>query len=224
MADLLEFSQPRRTTHQFVRETLRRAILGGALAGGTRLVQADIAAQLDVSTTPVREALRDLVADGLILFDAHRGAIVRELDMAELLEVYEIRKTVEPLAMRKAAERITEEQLAAAKELQSKMDGETDSGVWADLNRQFHALLEGAAGSPRLTAITKSLQDTAAMYVAHSIKVEPKRIKAGNREHKALLAALRARDGDRAAEVLVEHLDHTLELILASASADVSSD
>jgi DNA-binding GntR family transcriptional regulator len=223
MVELLEFSQPRRTTHQFVRETLRRAILSGALAGGTRLVQADVAAQLDVSTTPVREALRDLVADGLILFDPHRGAIVRELDMTELVEVYEIRKALEPLAMRMAAERITDQQLAAARELQRKMDTETDSGAWADLNRQFHALLEGAAGSPRLAAITKSLQDTAAIYVAHSIKVEPKRIKAGNREHKALITALRARDGERAAQVLVEHLDHTLELILASASADVSS-
>jgi len=218
MVDLLEFSQPRRTTHQFVRETLRQAILSGALAGGTRLVQADVAAQLDVSTTPVREALRDLVADGLILFDPHRGAIVRELDMTELVEVYEIRKALEALAIRRAAERITDQQLAAAKVLQDKMDVETDSVAWADLNRQFHALLEDAAGSPRLVAITKSLQDTAAIYVAHSIKVEPKRIKAGNREHKALIAALRGRDGDRAAQVLVEHLDHTLGLILASPS------
>jgi DNA-binding GntR family transcriptional regulator len=216
MVELLEFSQPRRTTHQFVRETLRRAILSGALSGGTRLVQADIAAQLDVSTTPVREALRDLVADGLILFDAHRGAIVRELDMAELVEVYEIRKALEPLAIRRAAERITSEQLAAAKELQDKMESETDSAAWAQLNQQFHTLLESAADSPRLIAIAKSLQDTAAIYVAHSIKVDHRRLKAGNREHKALLAALRARDGDRAARVLVEHLDHTLDLILAS--------
>jgi DNA-binding GntR family transcriptional regulator len=216
MVELLEFSQPRRTTHQFVRETLRRAILSGALGGGTRLVQADIAAQLNVSTTPVREALRDLVADGLILFDAHRGAIVRELDMAELVEVYEIRKALEPLAIRKAAERITAEQLAAAKELQDQMEAETDSAAWAQLNRQFHTLLESAADSPRLMAIAKSLQDTAAIYVAHSIKVDHRRIKAGNREHRALLAALRARDGDRAAHILVEHLDHTLDLILAS--------
>jgi DNA-binding GntR family transcriptional regulator len=220
LAGLVEASQERRTAHQFVRDTLRRAILNGALVSGARLVQADIASQLKVSTTPVREALRDLIADGLILFDPHRGAIVRGVDMAELVDVYEIRKALEPLAIRKAALRITHEELAAAEALQGRMATEKDAAAWADLNSQFHSLLERAAGSPRLESIVKSLQDASAIYVAHSLKLDRRRMAAGNREHRSLLAALRKRDADRAGQVLIAHLEATLQGILASRSAD----
>lgn len=219
MTDLLGFAQPRRTTHQFVRETLRRAILGGALTGGTRLVQADIAEQLEVSTTPVREALRDLAADGLIRFDPHRGAVVRELDLAELMEIYEIRAALEPLAIRKAAKRITPEQLAEAAALQDKMDAETDPGAWTELNTRFHRLLEAASGAPRLESIVRSVQEASAIYVAHSLDLQPARMRSGNREHRRLIAALKAGDGERAAKVLTEHLDKTLKAILASDKA-----
>jgi DNA-binding GntR family transcriptional regulator len=215
VAGLLEVAHERRTAHEFVRDTLRRAILSGALAGGARLVQADIASQLKVSTTPVREALRDLIADGLILFDPHRGAIVRGLDMAELLDVYEIRKALEPLAIRKAALRITDEELTNAEALQSRMDAEEDPATWAELNSQFHSVLERAAGSPRLQSIVKSLQDVSAIYVAHCLKVDRRRMTAGNREHRNLLAALRRHDPDKAGQVLVAHLEATLKGILA---------
>lgn len=218
--ELPEFPQERRTAHQFARETLRRAILSGALVGGTRLVQADIAAQLKVSTTPVREALRDLAADGLILFDPHRGAIVHELDVSELVEVYEIRQALEPLAIRKATGHLSDDELDTAAALQARMDRETDPGAWADLNWQFHALLERAANSPRLLSVVKSMQDTAAIYVGHSLKVEPERIAEGNREHRELLDALRRRDADSAAAILRAHLDATLRSVLASRSLE----
>lgn len=220
---LPEFPQERRTAHQFVRDTLRRAILNGVLTGGTRLVQAEIAAQLKVSTTPVREALRDLAADGLILFDPHRGAIVRELNIGELVEVYEIRKALEPLAIRKAIEHLSDEQLDEAAALQDKMDSESDPGTWADLNWQFHWSLERAADSPHLQSIVKSMQDIASIYVAHSLKIEPGRIAAGNREHREFLDALHRRDADKAAAVHVQHLDATLDAILSSGNLDSST-
>lgn len=214
------FVQERRTAHESVRESLRRAILSGALPGGTRLVQAEIASQLKVSTTPVREALRDLAADGLIVLDPHRGAIIHELDVSELVEVYEIRKALEPLAIRKTARRITDEQLDAAARLQVEMDAQDDPGAWVDLNWQFHSLLERAAASPRLLSLAKNVQDVAAIYVAYSLKIEPDRLATGNEEHRALLEALRRRDGDAAAALLVQHLDGTLDTILAARSLD----
>jgi DNA-binding GntR family transcriptional regulator len=197
-----------------VRETLRRGILTGTIPSGTRLVQAEVAARLQVSTTPVREALRDLVADGLAVFRPHLGVVVRKLDMDELIEVYEIRKALEPLAIARAAQRISAERLAAAADLQARMDAEQEPGAWANLNWQFHAMLEQGADAPLLQPLIENVRAMATLYVAHSLQVEPERLMSGNDEHKALLAALQERDGAKASEILVAHLQGTMEAIV----------
>lgn len=216
----LPVAQPRVTAHEFVYDTLRRAILGGALPGGARLVQADIAAQLSVSTTPVREALRDLAAEGLVVFRPHIGAVVRELDFEELAELYEIRKALEPLAMRRAAARITPDELGSAGALLRAMEAESDPAAWAALNRTFHGIIEEAAHAAFITSMLKGVQDIAAIYVAHSLLAEPARLASGNSEHRAILDALKQGDGDGAAAVLVEHLDSTLQAVLKARSED----
>lgn len=207
-------NQQRMTAHQMVRDTLRLAILSGRLAGGTRLVQADIAATLDVSTTPVREALRELASEGLIQFDPHRGAVVHEIDLDELREIYEIRMVLEPLAVRLAAANITDEQLERAAELVLEMDATDDPGWWVERNWQFHSLIEQAAGSRRLGNVIKTVQNSATLYIAHAVQVHPARMKEGNTEHRALLAALRKHDGDKAAAILQKHLGRTMDAIL----------
>jgi DNA-binding GntR family transcriptional regulator len=203
----------RRTAHELVRDTLRRAILRGTLPGGTRLVQADIATRLNVSTTPVREALRDLATEGLIRLDPHRGAIVYEPDFEEVREVYDLRKLLEAEAMKRAVRHITDEELERADALQRRMDKETDAGVWVDLNREFHAVLADAARSPRLSSILKNLRDAAAVYVALSLSVEEGQFAAGNKDHHRLLDATRRRDGKAAAHILIEHLDSTMRAV-----------
>ena len=211
----MDTEHPPRTTHEFVLETLKRAILSGELPAGTRLIQADLAQQLNVSTTPVREALRDLVGIGLIGFDAHRGAVVKGIDLEELLEIYELRRLLEPYSIRRVAENITDDELDSAAKLQQEMDAAGDFASWVDLNWQFHRLLEEAARMKRLQDMVQSVQNLAAIYVAHSLKLDPERMAEGNEEHRALLDALRARDADRAAEVLTQHLDGTLAAVLA---------
>lgn len=218
----LPVAQPRVTAHEFVYDTLRRAILSGALPGGARLVQADIANQLSVSTTPVREALRDLAAEGLVVFRSHIGAVVRELDFEELIELYDIRKALEPLAIRRAAASITPEELASAAALVRAMEQESDPGAWAALNRTFHGLVEEAAHAAFIMSVLKGVQDVAAIYVAHSLLRDPGRIASGNKEHRAMLDALSRGDGDTAAEVLVEHLNSTLQAVLKAHSEDQS--
>jgi DNA-binding GntR family transcriptional regulator len=203
----------RRTAHELVRDTLRRAILRGTLPGGLRLVQAEIAAQLEVSTTPVREALRDLASEGLIRLDAHRGAIVRELDLAEVREIYDLRKLLEPEALRRASRHITEEEVARSEALQAQMDVETDAGVWADLNREFHATLVGAARSPRLIAILQNLRDSAAPYVGLSLQTSSELRARANEHHRGMLAALRDGDPERAADIAIEHLESTVQTL-----------
>ena len=203
----------RRTAHELVRDSLRRAILSGTLAGGTRLVQADIATSLDVSTTPVREALRDLATEGLIRLDAHRGAIVHSPDSAEVRDLYEVRKILEAEAIRRATETISEDDMAQARQLHQRMQRERDPLAWADLNRRFHAILVDAAGSPRLSAMLAQLRDAAAVYVALSLNVEPGQLNAGNHGHAELLDAMARRDAQAAADLAVAHLDSTLAAV-----------
>lgn len=214
---MMEFTLPvdgqRRTAHEVVRDTLRHAILNGALPGGTRLVQADIAAQLEVSTTPVREALRDLATEGLIRLDAHRGAIVYEPDLDEVRDLYDIRKILEAEAMKRAVRSITEEELRRAEALQARMDSEPDAVLWVDFNREFHAVLADAARSPRLSALLKNLRDAAAVYVALSLKSSPEQVAAGNRDHHELLEAVRRKDARAAARTVISHLDGTMRAV-----------
>lgn len=203
----------RRTAHQSVVDTLRRAILSGVLPGGSHLVQADIAEQLQVSTTPVREALRDLAAEGLVRLDAHRGAVVHECSVAEMEEIYGLRRILEPEAIRRALERITDTELDRAEKILVEMEAETDFGTWADLNRDFHALIEDAAGAPRLASILKSLRDVAAIYVGLSMQAEARDFRSANAEHRAILEACRARDSERAVAVVIQHLEVTRDAI-----------
>jgi DNA-binding FadR family transcriptional regulator len=129
------------TAHVFVRDTLREAIVSGALAGGTRLIQAELAAQLNVSNTPIREALRDLAGEGLVEFDPHRGSRVRLLQLDEAREIYEMRIALEPLMVRRAVSIVSSAQLDRAEQLCGRMERTTNLSRWSELNREFHSLL-----------------------------------------------------------------------------------
>lgn len=202
----------RRTAHQLVKDTLRRAILDGSLAGGTRLVQAEVAARLGVSTTPVREALRDLATEGLVRLDAHRGAVVHEVTPEELDELYDLRRLLEPEAVRRAAANLTVEELDELDALQRRMDAEDDVIKWIGMNRSLHQAIADAAGSKRLAQLLHRLEDEAAMYVGVSLRRQHTRLASGNVQHHALLDALRRRDGDAAAAAILDHLGHTQSL------------
>lgn len=137
----------RRTAQELVRDTLRTAILNGEIPAGTRLVQADLAEQLQVSTTPVREALRSLAAEGLVKLDAHRGAVVRRLDDTEVLEIFELRCLLEPAVLERAISRISDEQIDETAAIEAELSAETDPARWSQLNRQFHGVFMTAAQS-----------------------------------------------------------------------------
>ena len=204
----------RRTAHQLVRDTLRRAILTGKVTAGTRLVQSDIAEQLQVSTTPVREALRDLATEGFIQLDAHRGAVVRRLGYDDVHEIYNIRKLLEPEAMRRAVERITEEEIEKAAAIQAEADVETDPARWVELNHEFHRVFIDAAGSPRLAGILTNLADSAAMYIATSLVRGEHRREDANAQHRGLLDAVRRRDAESACAVMLTHIHQTVETVM----------
>lgn len=225
MADLgLERSDRRRTTHEYVRDVLRQAILRRELPWGTRLIQSEIASQLGVSTTPVREALRDLAAEGLVTMDAHRGGVVKRLTFEEIREIHELVRLLDPEAMRLAAQPPGPEDLDAARELAAVMESENhDIGLWVDRNRRFHHALDPTT-SPRLVGILRGLRDASAPYTALSLTAEAERdaaahaahIDAANRDHRALLNALECGDADAAAGIARRHLDLTVRVFEVS--------
>jgi DNA-binding GntR family transcriptional regulator len=197
-----------KTAHAFAYETLRDRILSGDLGPGTALVQANLATELGISMTPVREALRNLASEGLVTMSAHKGAIVTALDIEDAREIHRIRLMLEPEAIRLAVPRATNELLDRAQEYIVAMRSAT--GVdWIRLNFEFHRLLVSAAGSPRLESILGILQDGARRYVgvalAHRHDAPPP-----EDEHLRILKAFHDRDADEAAEATRLHIEHSL--------------
>lgn len=199
--------------HAWLRNALRAAVLGGTLVGGSRLVQTELAERLGVSTTPVREALRDLASEGLVVFDPHRGALVRSLDMAEVRELYELRMILEPVMIRRVIDMITPEQLALAEVIQRRMEEPCDTSTWADLNRDFHAVFNTVDGSSRLASLIEGLRDSAASYVALSLNARPQQIAEANAEHARLVSLYRKRDCDGVIALTLVHFRATLAAI-----------
>lgn len=212
---LASFADPTRmkTAHEYVHEAVRAAIMSGALRGGARLVQSELAQWLGVSSTPVREALRDLATEGLVVFDAHRGALVRWLDIAEVRELYELRMTLEPLMVRRVITTLTPDKLAQAQELQTRMTEPCDYATWADLNHDFHATFGELDDSTRLATILAGLRDSAAPYVALSLRARPQQVEEANAEHAELLDLYRRGAVDDIVAVTLTHLRSTLAVI-----------
>ena len=194
------------SAHELARETLRQAILRGQLPGGARLVQADLAVHLRVSTTPVREALRDLATEGLIVLDRHRGGLVRELSRSEMQDIAMLRGLLEPTAVSMAVERISEAELDHADALCREMTQEVEVGTWLELNRTFHYIFHDATRSPRMSSILRSLQDGASVYVGQVQHGYPDLRRMSNQQHAALVKAARARDKEEAIRIQASHV------------------
>ena len=193
-----------------VKLVLHQGIVTGTIPGGTRLVQASIAEEMAVSTRPVRDALRELAAEGFVRLDDRGGAVVHELCRSELQDIYEIRMMLEPVATARAARLATREAMLRAAELLALMETETDCTVWAEHNSGFHNVIVGAGNSPRLVAMLKNLRELSALYVTHSIVAMPGRAQHANAEHAQILRAVLARDPEAAADAALRHLDGTL--------------
>ena len=196
----------RRTSHEYAREAIRRAILRGELSGGSRLIQTEIAAQLKLSTTPVREAIRDLVTQGLITHDPHRGGIVRELNWDEMQDIVRIRQGLDRAAAEMAVERITDPEIDRAEQICNRLDEESDLGTWVEVNEQFHFVFHDATGSWRMTGILKSLEEAAGVYVAQAQRIHPDLRRLAQSHHRALIEAYRQHDVEAITKIMHDHV------------------
>jgi DNA-binding GntR family transcriptional regulator len=211
-----------------VANELRRLIRSGELPAGTRLRQVDIAERFAVSTTPVREAFTALASEGLVQQDTHRGVVVFVPSSDDLLQNYEIRLALEPLATRVAATNATPDDL----ETLERLLGQMRSAVIADtarygavLNPHFHATIYDAARRPHLASLIQQLRDASAAYIQLlALRQQPVEYLTGAQaEHEEIVAALRARAPKRAADAMTRHLTHGRDQILATLERDGAS-
>lgn len=205
-------SRPR-TTSEFVAQKLRTRILSGSLKAGEHLRQNHIAAEFGVSSTPVREALRDLAAEGLVHSDAHRGNMVRGLTLADAIDLYELRVTLEPILIRRSFADVTAEDLAEAVRLIDQMASTADMAGWAQLNRRFHACLWSSHGDTRLFRLVEKLQDASMPYVAMSVYGARDELSRSDADHRAIVASYREGDCARVIALNHHHLDATIVAI-----------
>jgi DNA-binding GntR family transcriptional regulator len=203
-----------RTAHAVVKTRLRRGIVSGEIPAGTRLVQADLAKMLAVSVTPVREAIRDLVSEGIVDFDQFRGATVHLPSVGELEEVYELRRLLVPEAVKAGVAEITDTEVAEASALANEMK-QSDSATWLDLNRRFHAVLDGASRRPHLQEFLARLADISALYVGVSISANEGRRGRADRDHRQMVDMYERGDEAGAVEVTLFHLEDTVEVARA---------
>ncbi|XVX20360.1 GntR family transcriptional regulator [Actinomycetota bacterium] len=202
------------TKNDYAYATLRRLILTGELEAGSVIPQARIAEQMGLSTTPLREAIRRLAAEGLVDLSAHRDARIPPLTADEAMSLYEVRDSLDPLAAALAAERRTDDELAeidrALAALRPLQDGADVDAMLA--HRDFHRAIYRAAHNPILSASLEQLWDKADRYRALSLRTatptatDRKRVA---REHRALAQAIRHRDATTARAVMVEHIRHS---------------
>jgi DNA-binding GntR family transcriptional regulator len=197
---------------------LRAMILDGELQGGEPLRQDDLAARFGTSRIPVREALRQLEAEGLVDYHPRRGAVVSRISLAEALEMFDIRIALECRALRLALPAMSEDDFAVLAQICDAYDAcdpAADIAEWGRLNQQFHAALYAACERPRLTALIRANIDNAARFV----RVQTSRaygLDRPRREHRAILAACRAGDAKLAVRLLEEHITHAQKALGAS--------
>lgn len=203
-----------RTKRDVAAELLRESIIRGELAPGTRLVLEELSQRYEISMTPIREALSTLESEGLIAVAPHRGAIVTVPDREELLELYAIRGAIEELAARHGVPRLTDADLAQIEQLFEQLAAfEGSWEAFLDVDKQFHRVIYGAAGSRRWMETIETLWQRSRRYMLASTAASGAAA-ALHAEHQAILDACRARDAAQAAAAVRAHLKRSEERLL----------
>jgi DNA-binding GntR family transcriptional regulator len=199
-----------RTSQERVVALLRRAILSGEFPPGTRLTQNQLAERMAASTSPVREAVRQLASEGLLRIAPNTSVTVAIPTADEIEDVYELLLILEPLAMRRAAAQFTRRDAAGPEEVLQQMALVADDvGQWSILNSEFHDRLTVASGSKHLADVLRTLRRIGALYVSASLQA-PNRMRESESEHLEILARVCSGDVDAAAELARQHLISTL--------------
>ncbi|MCO6392048.1 FCD domain-containing protein [Aliihoeflea aestuarii] len=187
-----------------ISKTLAHRIIAGEIEAGAKLRQDHIAEEFGASHVPVREAFRRLEAQGLVVSEPRRGVRVAGFSLEEVREVAEMRAALEALALRNAVPHLTKAILDQAEEANRAGDRAGDVQAWEDANRTFHRIILTPCGMPRLLNAIDDLHTASARFLFSGWRAEWEA--PTDRDHRAILDALRAGQAEMAASVLARHV------------------
>lgn len=207
-------------------DAIREMIVTGEYRPGDRLRESDLSERAGVSRTPVREALRRLIAEGLIDFLPNRGAFVATWDDEHLIDIFEVRAVIEGYACKRAATRIEPEEVERLVDLADQMEARyrgtaVDLFQITQLNNEFHNLLVNAS---RSRILVNSVEGVLRVALVHRtfLRFSDADMHRSFRHHREIIDAVRAGDGDWAQSVMCSHIHAARDIIIHTGAADPS--
>ncbi|MBO8154041.1 GntR family transcriptional regulator [Thermovirga sp.] len=198
-----------------VYETLREAIFRRELKDGDKLIESELAEKLNVSRTPVREALRMLESEGLVERIPRKGLFVKGLSKEDIIEIYSIRQALEALAIRSVCKNITDEELKELKRLYSQMEEAYEQGddnkLFA-LSQKFNEAIVAPSNMPRLLSLLATYHEYLRRLRSRSFSKSSRKVQA-LKEHGQILEAISERNPDKAERLVKEHLENAIKAL-----------
>jgi DNA-binding GntR family transcriptional regulator len=198
-----------KTRTQLVVETLREKILNGAIKAGQPLRQAALAEELNVSRIPVREALLQLEAEGLVSFEPHKGATATELNANQVDELFELRAMLEADLLSASIPNLSDEKLDEATVILDKLNQslgkENSANTWSELNSDYHNCLYSGANRPQTQDLVNTLNKNADRYIRMHL-LWAGGISKAESEHNDLLSLCKKKEVTKAVELMKQHI------------------
>jgi DNA-binding GntR family transcriptional regulator len=195
---------------------LKKEIIKGSLKPGSKVLEGRIADQIGISRTPVREAIRELAAEGFVTLSPNQGVVVRSVSAENIREVLQVHSVLEGLATRLSCEVINEEELKELENYVNKMEKLTnkkDPLAYSEVDLKFHELIVDNCGNKRLIQMRKNISDQAQRYRVSSLRIQG-RLKKSLKEHQKILEAFKTKNPKKADSMSQEHIQNALKNIL----------
>ncbi len=196
-------------------EKLRKDIYSGKIAAGAQLRQDNLAERYGVSRIPVREALRQLGAEGLVTYHPNRGAVVTALSLDEALEMLDIRIALESRALQLAVPNMVDVDFETATKILKAYDREPRAAAWGDMNWRFHSALYAPANRPKLLAMIETNYGHVGRFVRLQVSLAAGKERP-QKEHYQILEACKEGNSAKAARLLADHISYTQKSLIAA--------
>ena len=208
--------QNHKPLREMVYEELKMQILTGEIVPGTRMMEVDLAAEMGVSRTPVREAIRKLEKEGLVTIEPRRGAYASRISTQDMIEILEVRQDLEGLAAFFAASRMSPENLALLREISANYNKAVEEGNMGDLiqyDTRFHRLIVDSCSNKILVNMVEQLQELVLRF-RYIYYDNFKRAEKMPAEHQEILDAIASGDADRARQAADLHIERLKQMVI----------